>query len=440
MKTRLFFCTLAALVALLFTTSSARAQMSDTEKKAAARAAYQEGVKLQDDGKAGEALVRFESAQKLFDAPTHLLHIAECQALTGRLVESSETYETLARKTLAPGAPDAFVQAQQQGQAELTALRPRIPTLRITTRPGPQQLTNLSINVNGVAMPIELIGIARPLNPGTYRFTAQAAGYATATFVDVPLGEKEQKSQELVLVAGPGGAAVVVPPPGPGQPPPAPAPYTSPDTKVPKKNLIASTSTGFLFGIRGGGSVPGGDRKKGASISDVGAAGGAFGIDAYVRLVKMLLIGATFEYTSLGGSDSAAAQVQAGRSFSATAHSTYIGVNLGIIPSVDHVSFIGDLGLGSRTLASSGSGSGIAALDGDRSYSGLEFQIGVGLSIPAGPIRIVPRANLGVGSFSSEKDANGNSGSIPTLEKSGHTFFFIGLAAYYSLDIGQKTE
>ncbi len=437
MKTRLFFCTLAALVALLFTTSSASAQMSDTEKKAAARAAYQEGVKLQDDGKAGEALVRFESAQKLFDAPTHLLHIAECQALTGRLVESSETYETLARKTLAPGAPDAFVQAQQQGQAELGALRPRIPTLRITTRPGPQQLTNLSINVNGVAMPIELIGIARPLNPGTYRFTAQAAGYATAAYVDVPLGEKEQKSQELVLVGGAAGAAVVVPPPGAGQPPP----YTAPDTnKPPKKNLIASTSTGFLFGIRGGGSVPGGDRKKGASISDVGAAGGAFGIDAYVRLVKMLLLGATFEYTALGGSDSAAAQVQPGRTFSASAHSTYLGVNLGIIPSVDHVSFIGDLGLGSRTLAASGNGSGIAALDGDRSYSGLEFQIGVGLSIPAGPIRIVPRANLGVGTFSSQKDANGDSGSIPTLEKSGHTFFFIGLAAYYSLDIGQKTE
>jgi len=114
-------------------------------------------------------------------------------------------------------------------------------------------------------------------------------------------------------------------------------------------------------------------------------------------------------------------------------------VNLGIIPSVDHVSFIGDLGLGSRTLSSSGSGSGVPLLDGDRSYSGLEFQIGVGLSIPAGPIRLVPRANLGIGSFSSE-DAGGTSGSVPTLEKSGHTFFFIGLAAYYSLDIGQKVE
>ena len=105
MKTRLSFARFAVLAALLFVTTSARAQMSDTEKKAAARAAYQEGVKLQDEGKASEALVRFESAQKLFSAPTHLLHIAECQALTGRLVEASETYETLEEMIEANSAP-----------------------------------------------------------------------------------------------------------------------------------------------------------------------------------------------------------------------------------------------------------------------------------------------------------------------------------------------
>src|SRR5262249_40398378 len=69
--------------------SRADAQMSEGEKKAAARAAYQEGVQLQDQGKPAEALARFEAAQGLYDAPTHLLHIAECQALTGKLVEAS---------------------------------------------------------------------------------------------------------------------------------------------------------------------------------------------------------------------------------------------------------------------------------------------------------------------------------------------------------------
>jgi len=446
MKTRLSFSAFASFVAiatLLFVTTlatSARAQMSDTEKKAAARAAYQEGVKLQDEGKAAEALVRFESAQKLFDAPTHLLHIAECQALTGRLVESSETYETLARKTLPPGAPDAFTQAQQQGQAELPALRARIPTLRVTTKPGPQQVQNLSINVNGVAMPIELLGIARPLNPGTYRFSAQAAGWATAAPIDVPLGEKEQKSVELTLVQGPGGGAVVVVPPPTGGPPP---PYTGQDTQPkPKPKTIGATSTGLLFGVRGGGSVPGGEYQKNSAMKDSATAGGAFGIDAYARLVKMLLLGATFEYAGLGTPDRLPA-VPAGTTVSTSAHSTYIGVNLGILPSVDQVSFIGDVGLGSRTLAGSIKGGGSVFPDREASASGLEFSLGAGLSIPAGPIRLVPRANLGVGSFTSGKSKIGSVEStrdIASIDRGTHTFFFIGLAAYYSLDIGQKPE
>ena len=81
----------------------AQAQMSETEKKAAARSAYTEGVQLEESGKFAEALARFEAAQKLFDAPTHQLHIVRCQAKTGRLVEASEHYEALTRRSLRPG-------------------------------------------------------------------------------------------------------------------------------------------------------------------------------------------------------------------------------------------------------------------------------------------------------------------------------------------------
>src|SRR5262245_26437920 len=131
-----------ALLPCVLAPATARAQMSEGERKAAARAAYAEGVDLQDNkGKPAEALTRFEAAQKLFDAPTHLRHSAECQVLTGKLVEASETYETLSRKTLPAGSPDAFVQAQDQGKAELASLRPRIPTLRVLVKPEPQKLS-----------------------------------------------------------------------------------------------------------------------------------------------------------------------------------------------------------------------------------------------------------------------------------------------------------
>src|SRR5690606_21913284 len=120
-----------------------------TERKATARAAYQEGIQLQDAGKHAEALARFEAAQALFDAPTHQLHIAETQALTGKLVEASETYETLIRRQLPPGSPEAFVQAQQQAQAELGPLRQRIPTMRLSVTPPPAELRDLEVMVNG---------------------------------------------------------------------------------------------------------------------------------------------------------------------------------------------------------------------------------------------------------------------------------------------------
>jgi hypothetical protein len=437
MKTRpvslAYIFALAIVAALSFVTTRASAQMSDTEKKAAARAAYQEGVKLQDDGKFADALARFESAQKLFDAPTHLLHIAECQALTGRLVEASETYETLTHKTLPPGSPDAFTQAQQQGQAELPALRARIPSLRVTVKPGPQQVQNLQVNVNGVNMPNELLGIARPLNPGTYRFSAQAVGWSTAAPIDVPLGEKEQKSVELTLQQVAGGGAAVVVAPGPGQPPPPPPPYSTNGDKPKPRPTGGPTSSGLLLGLHGGAVIPTGDVAQNVKASDFASAGGGGGIDLYARLVKMLLLGATFEYAGLGAPKTVSG---VSGNFDASAHTSYVGVNLGIIPNVDKVSFIGDLGLGSRT-ATRKLTSALGGTTNELSVTGLEFALSAGVSIPAGPIRIVPKTSLGIGSFSSGK-LNGASQDIASADRSTHVFIFLGLAAFYSLDFGSK--
>lgn len=438
MKTRLFafpfassltsllprFLAFAVAVAVLLVATGAHAQMSETEKKAAARAAYQEGVKLQDDGKYAEALARFESAEKLFDAPTHLLHIAECQALTGRLVEASETYETLIHKALPPGSPDAFTQAQQQGQAELPPLHARIPSLRVTVKPGPQQVQNLQVNVNGVNMPNELLGIARPLNPGTYRFSAQAVGWSTSAPIDVPLGEKEQKSVELTLVQVQGGGAVVVAPP----PPPYGAGGPNPDRPRPR-STGGPTSAGMLFGIHGGGVIPTGEVSNNQPINKFATAGGGGGLDLYVRLAKILLLGATFDYASLGAPKSVD---NVTGTFDASAHTSYVGVNLGIIPNVDKVSFIGDLGVGSRSATLTLKQ---GPLSQDDSVSGLEFALSAGISIPAGPIRLVPKLGLGVGAFSTAKS---NNISADIKDTSTHTFVFLGLAALYSLDFGAK--
>jgi len=178
--------------------SGAPAGMSESERKATARAAYLEGVGLQENKNCVEALPRFETAQRFYPVPTHQLHIAQCQVAIGKLVEANETYEALVHVSLEKGAPDAFKQAQEEGTKELSALRPRIPTLRIQVLPAPNTLSQLVVKMNGNAFPNEVLGIARPVNPGHYKVTAWAAGYKEAS-AEVDVVEASPKAVELKL-------------------------------------------------------------------------------------------------------------------------------------------------------------------------------------------------------------------------------------------------
>lgn len=180
------------------TTPAPALNMSESERKNIARTAYAEGVKLQDQGKCPDALARFETAQKFYPAPTHLLHLAQCQAATGRLVEASETYETLTRAALAEGAPEAFRAAQEDGKKELATLRPRIPTLKIGITPALPSNGNVIVKVNGAALPPEIVGLARPVNPGHYKVTVWAPGYKEAS-AELDVAEGKSGAVDLKL-------------------------------------------------------------------------------------------------------------------------------------------------------------------------------------------------------------------------------------------------
>jgi hypothetical protein len=183
------------------TKASAAGSMSDSERKASARAAYQEGIELQAQKTWSEALGRFQFAQRLVDAPTHLLHIGECQVALGKLVEAQESYETLTHRGLPPGSPEPFREAVEAGVRELADLQPRIPTLRIEVRPAPERLRNLSLTLNGRPLPLEVVGIARPINPGSYEVTATAWGVPPARPVRVTLVERDARTVEVTLGA-----------------------------------------------------------------------------------------------------------------------------------------------------------------------------------------------------------------------------------------------
>lgn len=186
-----------------------RSSMSESERKAAARAAFAEGVELQDKKEWGQALKRFEQAQALFDAPTHLQHIAECQSGQGLLADSLETYEVLARVNLPPDAPAAFINARDAGKAGIAALRPRVPQLRVQllakVSPSgppaavpPSSFQHLIVQVNSAVVPNEVVGSNRTVNPGRYIVQAQAMGYHSKPVV-VLLGEGDVKNADVLL-------------------------------------------------------------------------------------------------------------------------------------------------------------------------------------------------------------------------------------------------
>src|SRR5262249_31804854 len=147
------------------------------------------------------------------------------------------------RQKLPPGSPDAFVQAQTQGNAEHNTLRPRIPTLKVLVKPDPQKLQGLQIAINDKQMPPELVGIARPINPGSYRISASATGYGTPVPANIDLPESEAKTVELTLQAGATAATTT----GTAPPPvvPSPPPYDEGGKQKPREG---PTAAGVLVG------------------------------------------------------------------------------------------------------------------------------------------------------------------------------------------------
>lgn len=428
----------------------AYAQMSEGERKAAARAAYGEGIELQEKGKPTDALARFEAAQKLFDAPTHLLHIAQCQVVTGKLVEASETYETLIRKPLPPGSPDAFVQAQEQGKNELNALKPRVPTLRITLKPEPQALQNLQITQNDRQIPAELVGIARPVNPGPYRLNAVATGWATPAPIHVEVAEREAKTVEVTLQQGAPSSIVAAPPPPAGTTPAAPAAAPPPyDAKTGPEE--GPSATGVLVGARAGIFVPGSNVDKNTKFENFATAGPGLGFDLIGRFAKMILVGGTLEVASLGAPE--AKNFAQGQKAEVSTSSVYLGVLAGIMPNVDKVTFVADAGAGFRVLSrsltiSDAATSAVTQPKTDTSYSGFELALAAGLSIPAGPIRFVPKAGVAFGQFSNKScELSGGGPAAATLtgctanatiSEASHTMLSVLLGVYYSADLSKK--
>ncbi|MFO0679059.1 MAG: hypothetical protein U0169_21200 [Polyangiaceae bacterium] len=247
------------------------------DKRAAARALAEEGIRLQQEGNCYVAIDRLERAQALFDAPTHLLHVAECQETLGRLVSASDTYKKLVASTIAPDAPPAFARARETGRDALGKLTARIPGVKIVVRPA--DAIGLKVTIDGHTMPLALLGQEQLFDPGNYRIEASASGFEPKA-ESVTLAVGEHKSLVLDLGGGSWDSE-----------PTSKVDAGSPTGLRGRRPISNFTEFGISLGARGSGAFTGGNigsAKGGArqAASDYFRNGGGLELDLGVRFAR----------------------------------------------------------------------------------------------------------------------------------------------------------
>jgi hypothetical protein len=251
------FATAATAATAATIASSAHAQATASpEDIASARALGTEGVRLADAGDCASAVTKLEAAEQLYHAPTTLERLGECQVNLGHLVAGTETLNRVARETLAPSAPAAFVAAQHRAAQVLTTAQPRIGRLRIRVDGPPTD--KLTVTVDGANVPPALFDADRATDPGAHEVKAIAAGYKTAiSSVDVPPGA--EASVWLKLEVDPNAPAALPAWSAPAEPasggpiaPPAPPPSNGPNRTPAIISFAvggAGIAVGAVFGI-----------------------------------------------------------------------------------------------------------------------------------------------------------------------------------------------
>lgn len=429
---------LLLVVLVLLAPARASAQVTDSQR-AAARDLFKEGDALQRAGKLAEALDKFQRAQAVFDAPTNLLRIAECEAALGRLVESAEAFRAVLRAQLQAGSPPAFQAAVDQARAELAQVEPRVPKVEVDVQPA--KVANLQLQIDGQNVSAALVGEVMPLDPGTHKVVVSAPGYAPAE-QQVALKESESKTVAIALKAAPASAPAVgaggvaeasagtASGASDGAMPPPPPVVEAPPGPPPKSNRPA-----LLLGAHLGWDFPSGQVPiDGTNVStkDLGGSGPAIGLDGGIRFAHQWYAGLTLEHAEFGSANVNGGDIPPALGVTkASSNTTVVGAVLGLIVNPARPSFYGNVGLAGRWYTVTFDGA-----DSPPPYFSGEVNLTAGVWIPSGKhFVVVPEASVNVGAFSSQSTGAVTGTATDSSSTPGHVFVLLGVAGFYSADL-----
>jgi hypothetical protein len=159
--------------------AGAREREISAEERATARALLAEASAAFEAGKYEVALVLFDRAAEVVEAPTISLMQARTLVQLGRLVSAAEHYERAQQIDTPDAGNAAFRQAAEEARAERELLLARIPTLRIKLTGADSHGAEVSIDGRPLA-PDEATA-EQLLDPGTHSVKVKsAAGTSSA--------------------------------------------------------------------------------------------------------------------------------------------------------------------------------------------------------------------------------------------------------------------
>ena len=161
---------------------------ADDRTRAAARQLAQDGAAAFERGEFEKARALLRRASSLYPAPTITLMEARALRKLGRFVEAAERYEDARRSRITSESSSAFADAITAADKELETLRPKIPLLTIVIQNSGRALENVEVRLDGRVVPVALIGVRQPVDPGARRIVIKKG--------DKVIGERTLKLEE----------------------------------------------------------------------------------------------------------------------------------------------------------------------------------------------------------------------------------------------------
>lgn len=188
------------IVAALTGSLTAPASPPSPSDVASAKSLVIEGRELRAKDDKRAALAKFKAAYALVQTPIIGLDLARSHEAVGELIESREVCVEAARLPVTPKETSEGKKARAECESLAADLVSRIAslTLIVTSDPTPDD-----VEVDGLAIPIATLGVARKINPGRHT-------------VYVRVGTREATQDVTVTEGSPAIVRITVPRPIPG--------------------------------------------------------------------------------------------------------------------------------------------------------------------------------------------------------------------------------